>query len=828
VTRRRWIVVGVVSTALLLLVGREVAGWYVEYRWFDALGAAGVWKARAMNLTLLRGTTFAIGFLFVFANLFAVRSSIKALVLPQRVANLEIGEAVPSRRLTWTAVIIAALVAALMAVMQDDWVALELVRHGEPFRESDPYFQYDLAFFVYWLPLELSLHVGALSTLVVVSLLVLVLYALTPSLRWEHGRIAVTGHVRRHLFALGAVLLVLLGWSYRLDAYTLLIDGHGELGAFTALDKEFRQPSNLLLALITIAAAALVLWSGWMGQARIAFAAVTLVLLGAFIVRQIVPPILQRTSLSSDASERERPYLDTRAAYTRRGFDTERISQDSVFTAFAPLEGTVHGVSSFDEAPIARDAERLRRRGRVSGNVGWDFIDGHVTALVAEQPAGADAIDNLAPWSLARADATIVDDRGLPIFSDVVALDGATTTAPALVHDSIGGYLTLADSLGTIAAPELTSFGTRLAHAWHLQNPRLLVGDLPEPRPRIVLRRDVRARVHALYTAFLAGNSIRPIVHNDTLYWSVQLYSASDYYPLSEPVAVNGGGAEVHYLRPAAVAIVNATTGRVWAIRDDIGDPIANSWARRFPQLFVSRSSIAPEFLRKIGPAIEGSFVQARAFARFGRRGDFAPPSRLPPVTGGEDSYGDYAVTLGYDVHRGALYWSTPILDAANFVRGIYIATGGGLHDPVFISTPTMSTRWPVLLERMQRSSDVGAAGALANRDSRAIRGPVRTIPHSRGVSFAQTTYTARGDGTLAIARVVVADEDSVRAGQSVMSAIGIERASTTLPPATPEEFRARVESEYRRMRDALARGDWRAFGEAYEALGQLLRTPQR
>src|SRR4029434_10032798 len=125
-----------------------------------------------------------------------------------------------------------------------------------------------------------------------------------------------------------------------------------------------------------------------------ACAALTLVLLGAFIVRQIVPPILQRTSLSSDVSERERPYLETRAAYTRRGVDTARIAQDSVFTAFAPLEATVHGVSSFDEVPLARDAERLRRRGRVSGNVGWDFADGHLTALVAEQPAGPDAVDN--------------------------------------------------------------------------------------------------------------------------------------------------------------------------------------------------------------------------------------------------------------------------------------------------------------------------------------------------------------------------------------------------------------------------------------------------
>ncbi|MGQ0639477.1 MAG: UPF0182 family protein [Gemmatimonadaceae bacterium] len=823
-TRRRWVIVSIASVALVLLVGREFAGWYVEYSWFDALGASGIWKARAMNLTLMRGVTFVVGFLFVFANLFAVRSSIKALVLPQRVANLEIGEAVPSRRLTWTAVIMAAAIAALLAVMQDDWVALELVRHGEPFLESDPYFQYDLAFFVYWLPLEVSLHIGALSTLVVVALLVLVLYALTPSLRWERGRVAVTGHVRRHFFALGAVLLVLLGWRYRLDAYTLLVDGHGELGAFTALDKEFRQPANLVLALITVSAAALVLWSGWMGQARIAFAAVTLVLAGAFTVRQVIPPILQRTSLSADVSDRERPYVETRAAYSRRGFDTERVAYDSVFNGFASLDTGVQGVSALDEAPIIRDAERLRRRGRVSGTVGWDFQDGHLTALVAEQPAGPDAIDALAPWSLARSNATVLDDRGLPIFTDVVALDGATTTAPAVVHDSIGGYLTIADSLGTISAPELTSFGTRLAHAWHLQNPQLLFGDLPQPRPRIVLRRDVRERVRALYAPFLVGSAIRPIVHNDTLYWALHIYSASEWYPLSEPVMV--AQQELHYLRPAGVAIVNATTGRVWAVRDDIADPIAESWSRRFPQLFVSRSSIAPEFLRKLAPPLEVSYVQARAFARFGRRGDVAPPSRVPPTTGGDESFGEYAATPGFDVRRGAMYWSVPILDAANSLRGIYIATGGGTHDPMFITTTTNSLRWPVLLERMQRAGD--ATVPLASRESRPIRGPVRSISHADGIAFVQTTYVSRGDGTLAVARVVVADNDSVRSGPSVMGAIGVTPASITLPPSTPEEFRSRVESHYRQMREALARSDWRAFGEAYEALGRLLRAAQR
>jgi uncharacterized membrane protein (UPF0182 family) len=400
-------------------------------------------------------------------------------------------------------------------------------------------------------------------------------------------------------------------------------------------------------------------------------------------------------------------------------------------------------------------------------------------------------------------------------------MDGATASAPAVVHDSIGGYLTIADSLGTISAPELTSFGTRLAHAWHLQNPKLLFGDLPQPRPRIVLRRDVRERVNALYAPFLAADAIRPIVHNDTLYWSLHLYAASEWYPLSEPVAVSG--LELHYLRPAAVAIVNATTGRVWAIRDDIIDPITESWARRFPSLFVSRSSITPEFLRKIAPPLEVSFVQARAFARYGRRGDVAPPSRLPQSTGGEETFGEYASVPSFDLRRSRSFWSIPILDAANVVRGVYIAMGGGTHDPLYVTLPASTTRWPVLLERMQSSGD--ATGTLLTRDARAIRGPVRSIPHAGGIAFVQSTYSSRGDGTLALARAVVVVGDSTRAGPSVMSALGVTPASTTVPPATPEEFRARVDLYYRQMREALQRSDWSAFGEAFDALGRMLRS---
>jgi hypothetical protein len=40
----------------------------------------------------------------------------------------------------------------------------------------------------------------------------------------------------------------------------------------------------------------------------------------------------------------------------------------------------------------------------------------------------------------------------------------------------------------------------------------------------------------------------------------------------------------------------------------------------------------------------------------------------------------------------------------------------------------------------------------------------------------------------------------------------------------TPQDFRARADSLYREMRAALSRGDWTAFGRAFDALGATLR----
>ena len=70
----------------------------------------------------------------------------------------------------------------------------------------------------------------------------------------------------------------------------------------------------------------------------------------------------------------------------------------------------------------------------------------------------------------------------------------------------------------------------------------------------------------------------------------------------------------------------------------------------------------------------------------------------------------------------------------------------------------------------------------------------------------------------------------SLEAACSFTRGFSTMREKAPLPFAvstiTPAAFRQRVNDLYGAMRDALQRGDWPAFGKAYDDLGRLLKLP--
>src|SRR2546423_6320588 len=137
---RRWALLAVAGAAILLLAARAVAQIYVEYEWFDAAGALEVWRARAAYVLVIRLLSGIAAGLFVFANLYAVRHSVVSLVLPRKVANLEIGEQVSGRYLMLAVVAISVLLGGVLALPPGDWTTFAAAYSNVPFSEADPYF----------------------------------------------------------------------------------------------------------------------------------------------------------------------------------------------------------------------------------------------------------------------------------------------------------------------------------------------------------------------------------------------------------------------------------------------------------------------------------------------------------------------------------------------------------------------------------------------------------------------------------------------------------------------------------------------------------------
>ncbi len=319
-TPGRRLLFGLAAAAAVLLLGRMLAVVYADYTWYSALDASALWSERVRDVAMIHTVSATVAGIFALVNLFAIRRSIVSLAFPRRLGNVEFGEAVPARYLDRGVVALSLAVGVLAAIVVPRWEHLALIRTGARFGEKDPFFQMDLSFYTTWLPLEFSAYTWALTVLVTVSAVVVGLYALTPSLRWERGAFRLSVHVRRHLAVLGALFLLVTAWNYRLAGYRLLMNGTGVDGMFSYIDHQWLIPAYLSLSVVTVAAAALVFVSGWTGQLRTIFFTISAVLVFSIALDLVLPSVSRRLAISSVDARQQQPYAATRAAFTRRAY----------------------------------------------------------------------------------------------------------------------------------------------------------------------------------------------------------------------------------------------------------------------------------------------------------------------------------------------------------------------------------------------------------------------------------------------------------------------------------------------------------------------------
>jgi uncharacterized membrane protein (UPF0182 family) len=826
VTRRRRLgLLIAASAALVLIVGRIAAGLFVRYEWYDALGARDLWMTRLGNELLLRAITAGSAMLFALANLYAVRLSIASVVLPRRMGDLEIGEELPARYLNAAVVILAALVGLVLALPEHNWTALVLARHGVPFAESEAYFEHDLGFFVYWLPFETDCYVRALWTLAAVTALVVVLYFFfTPGLKYEKAKLTMSTHVRRHVALLALFAFGALAWSYRLDMYGALTSGSGSLGAFAYADNHVGIPVNLVLSFVTLAFGFMVAFAMWRDQRRTALVLVTCVLLIPYLALKGGPWLAEQLATERDATRRERPYQVIRALYTNQAFGADSAHMPDAPASLAiesPAE-LARDVSVWDPATIVQSLSRARRGASVFGAQAWRESPAGPIATAIERPVGGGrwmGIRVLASGEEPQGSVLRVDSLGRSDLSDLAL-------PPALIQEGASGDTVITDSAGVVAAPVMEGWVTRLAHAWIAQNLRLLSEDQPERNARVVRVRDVRERVRSLVPFFALGSVVWPAVVGDSLWWVVDLYAASNDYPLSAHLPF--GDSYISYFQHAGVAFVEAYTGRVLLARDQALDPIAQTWVNEFPGLFTPWDRVPAALAAQAPPRTDQALVAAVSYLRRStERGDSTAPIRAitPPATDSSTAGGQNAIVSCFALPAApsACTWSLPLLDSRERVAGLILAIGGSRAAVLRYRARAEGPRWTTVGDRLERPTD---SVASANR---IIEGRLRSVPYRTGVAFIRPEYSWPADLAPDLDRVAVVTNDTASSGRTLAQALGLGPSVQRPAPAptTAAEFRARVLELYDAMQTSLKRGDLTGFAAQFNELGRILGRPR-
>lgn len=165
--------------------------------------------------------------------------------------------------------------------------------------------------------------------------------------------------------------------------------------------------------------------------------------------------------------------------------------------------------------------------------------------------------------------------------------------------------------------------GVRIANLWRkflfgwkFDGTRFLFSTYPTSESRVLFHREIRERVKTLAPFLTFDADPYVVLVGGKLYWIIDAYTTSTYYPYSEPFSAaelnanqqperernmaHGSKASLagaNYVRNSVKAVVDAFNGSVTFYVFEPEDPIIQVWQRILPDLFTAREKM-PDGLR--------------------------------------------------------------------------------------------------------------------------------------------------------------------------------------------------------------------------------------
>jgi uncharacterized membrane protein (UPF0182 family) len=713
------------------------------------------------------------------------------------------------------------------------------------------------------------------------------------------------------LMVAAAALALVLAFGRVIEAFRLLYSEWGVVAGPGWTDVHVRLPAHLIVASVLVLAAVLPLVPAvrrWLGQTLGAPvpirspAAVSLIAVWAgagvlwFLVAGGAPALVQWLVVEPNEITFEAPYIGRNIAFTRQGFRLDQVKERQ-FPAVEQdfdrqtVESNRHLISEvrlWDWRALDAVYKQFQEIRLYYEFVDVDMDRYHFGGRYRQIMASARELaqDNLPVQSqtfinrrfkythgygLTLATVSDFTPEGLPNLlvkdlppkSEFAELEvtrpqiyyGELTTDPAVVNsdeqefDHPSGEKNVYISYPGRGGVQISNLWRKLVLGWKFDGTRLLLSTYPNPDSRMMFHRQIRERVQRI-APFLELDEDPYIVLDDgKLYWIVDAYTISSYYPYSEPfssdelVEYRGERGTLGFVRRAArhldganyarnsvKAVVDAFHGSVDLYVFEPQDPLIRAWQRALPHLFRSGEAMPDGLRAHVRYPQDFLLAQGLVYAKYHMTD--------PEVFYNQEDLWVRATEKHYDrvqpVEPYYVMWELPGSDQAEFVlilpftpknRQVLIGWIAGLSDGEnygrFLAYKFPKEKRVLGPQQVETKIDQDSflSGQLTlwdQRGSNVIRGNVLAIPIDNRLLYVEPIYLQAETAAYPELRlVVVMHGDTMSYAETFDEALrGLyQEGALELPvTATLEELAGRANEAFESYLDALGE---RRFEEA-------------
>ena len=267
--RRRWIIIAAVVLVIVIASLRTFAVFYTDALWFSSVSLHPVW-AKLLGIK--------VGLMLTFSAIFAVMLLVSLLVaerLAPKGPSLDAEDEFVKRYqevigpyARWLRVAVVAVLSLIVGSQAiGQWQNWILFSNSTQFGTTDPQFHRNVGYFVFTLPFQQFLVHWALVALFVVLLVTVLSHYLNGGIRMQGSRPRVLPAVKAHISVILGLLALVKAVGYYLARFNLDLSNNGFTQGAGYTDVNARLPALELLILVSLAAAALLIYNlrrqGW-------------------------------------------------------------------------------------------------------------------------------------------------------------------------------------------------------------------------------------------------------------------------------------------------------------------------------------------------------------------------------------------------------------------------------------------------------------------------------------------------------------------------------------------------------------------------------------